>query len=119
MSNSLSSAFKNKLIAGNNKYVNQQEKKATIIEANEAENKCVISTISRDGIPQVYYNTPVVYGTSDTTSVSWFPTPGEEVLVTEKNKSYVISGPLIQTPNVVKEYDYYSDGTDDASGNMQ
>ena len=117
--NNLSSAFKNKLISGNNKYVNKHEKKATVIEANEAENRCVISTISRDGIPQVYYNVPVVYGTTDTSSVSWFPKNGEEVMVTEKNKMYIITGPLVQAPNLYKEYDYYSEGTDDTSGNLQ
>lgn len=119
MSNSLSSAFKSKLIAGNNKYINQHEKKAVVIQANESENKCVISTVNRDGVPQVFYNAPVVYGTVDSSSVSWFPQDGEEVLVTEKNKTYVITGPLVQMPNVNKEYDCYSEGTDDSSGNLQ
>ena len=118
MSN-LSTAFKSKLIAGNNKYTNQHEKKAIVIEANEADNRCVISTVNRDGIPQVYYNAPVVYGIADSTSVSWFPQIGEEVIVTEKNRTYVITGPFIQRPNVIKEYDCYSEGTDDTSGNLQ
>lgn len=115
----LSDAFKGKLIVGNNKYVNQTEKKAIVIEANKAENKCVISTISRDGTPQVYYNVPVVYGTADTDSVSWFPEAGQEVLVTEKGKRYTISGPFMRTPNVIVEYDTYPEGTDESSGNLQ
>ena len=118
MSN-LSSAFRNKLIAGNNKYINPQDKQATVLQANEAENKCVISVVSRDGIRQVYYNVPVIYGALDTNSISWFPAGGDEVLVTEKNKMYTIIGPLVQTPNTTKDYDVYSEGTDDSSGSLQ
>lgn len=118
MSN-LSDAFKSKLIVGNNKYVNQHEKKATVIQSNQTENKCVISTVSRDGIPQVYYNVPVVYGTADKTNISWFPESGETVLVAEKNKMHVITGPLIEVPNVSIAYDHYSEGSDDSSGSVQ
>lgn len=116
--NNFSSAFKGKLIAGNNKYVNQQEKKATVIEGNQADNRCVISVISRDGIGQVFYNVPVLYGTADDTLISWFPENGEDVMVTEKNKMYVITGPLMNRPNIYTDYDYYTEGVDDCSGSL-
>ena len=76
MSN-LTDTIRGKVIAGNNKYTNQQEKRATVIEANKEDNRCVISTINRDGIVQVYYNVPVLYTTTDKTNVSWFPKDGE------------------------------------------
>lgn len=116
--NNFSSAFKGKLIAGNNKYVNQQEKVATVIEANQADNRCVISAVNRDGISQVYYNVPVVFSTADDTLISWFPQNGEEVLVTEKNKTYVINGPYMKRPNVYTDYDYYTEGVDESSGSL-
>ena len=74
---SLTDAIRGKVVAGNNKYTNQQEKRATVIETNKADNRCVISTINRDGIVQVYYNVPVLYTTTDKTNVSWFPKNGE------------------------------------------
>lgn len=118
MSN-LTDTIRGKVIAGNNKYTNQQEKRATVIEANKEDNRCVISTINRDGIVQVYYNVPVLYTTTDKTNVSWFPKDGEQVMVTEKNKGYTITGPFVGRPNVAITYDFYSMGTDDADGNLQ
>lgn len=115
----LSDAIKGKVIAGNNKYVNQQEKRATVIATNKTSNRCVISTINRDGIVQVYYNVPVLYTATDKTNVSWFPENGEEVMVLEKNKGYVITGPFSTRPHVSTEFDFYSMGTDDADGNLQ
>ena len=116
---SLTDAIRGKVVAGNNKYTNQQEKRATVIETNKADNRCVISTINRDGIVQVYYNVPVLYTTTDKTNVSWFPKNGEEVMVTEKNKGYTIIGPFSERPNVALQFDYFSSGTDDADGNLQ
>lgn len=118
MSN-LSDSIRGKLVAGNNKYTNTQDKRATVIQGNKADNRCIISTINRDGIIQVFYNVPVLYTSSDATNVSWFPEDGEEVLINEKIKGYVITGPVIKTPNVSKGYDFYSEGTDDADANLQ
>ena len=117
--NNFTDAIRGKVVAGNNKYTSRQEKGATVIEANVAENKCVISAINRDGIVQVYYNVPVLYTTTDKTNVSWFPKDGEQVMVTEKNKGYTITGPFVNRPNVATTYDFYSLGTDDADGNLQ
>ena len=50
---------------------------------------------------------------------SWFPKNGERVMVVEKNKNYVITGPFIEKPNISTEYDYYSPGTDDGDGFIQ
>ena len=116
---SFTDAIKGKVIAGNNKYTNSQEKRATVLEANEEDNRCVISTINRDGIVQVYYNIPVLYTTTDKTNVSWFPKAGEQVMVTEKNKGYVITGTFVDRPNTHTNYDYYSSGSDDADGYIQ
>lgn len=116
---SFTDAIRGKVISGNNKYTNPQEKVATVIEANKDDNRCIISTINRDGIVQVYYNIPVLYTTSDKTSVSWYPVPGEQVFVTEKNKGYTITGPYVDRPNITTTYDFYSSGTDDAGGNIQ
>lgn len=116
---SFTDAIRGKVVSGNNKYINPQEKVATVIEANKDDNRCIISTINRDGIVQVYYNIPVLYTTSDKTSVSWYPVPGEQVFVTEKNKGYTITGPYVDRPNIATTYDFYSSGTDDAGGNIQ
>ena len=51
---SFTDAIRGKVISGNNKYTNPQEKVATVIEANKDDNRCIISTINRDGIVQVY-----------------------------------------------------------------
>lgn len=117
--NNLTGAIKGKITAGNNKYTNQQEKKGIVIEGNKADNRCVISVLTRDGTTQVFYNVPVLYIPTDKSMISWFPENGEEVLVTEKIKSYVITGPIIDRPNTTTSYDYFSYGTDDADGNLQ
>lgn len=117
--NNLTSAIKGKITAGNNKYVNRQEKRATVLMGNKADNRCAISLVNRDGIVQVFYNVPVLYTAVDTTNVSWFPANGEEVLVVENNKDYVITGPSLERPNISTEFDIYSYETDTASGNMQ
>lgn len=119
MSN-FTSAIRGKIVSGNNKYVKHQEKRATVIQGNESENRCVISAINRDGIVQVFYNVPVLYTSNDASNVSWFPENGEEVLITEKNKGYIITGPIIERPNVALEYDIYSNGSsEDPGANMQ
>lgn len=119
MMNNFTDAIRGKVIAGNNKYTSRQEKGATVIETNKAENKCVISAINRDGIVQVYYNVPVLYTAIDASMASWFPKNGERVMVVEKNKNYVITGPFIEKPNISTEFDYYSPGTDDGDGFIQ
>lgn len=117
--NNFTSAIKGKVIAGNNKYTSRQEKSAIVIEGNKSNNRCVISSVNRDGIVQVYYNVPVLYTAIDASMASWFPENGEQVMVVEKNKNYVITGPFIERPNVSTEYDYYTSGTNDADGLIQ
>lgn len=116
---SLSDSIKGKITVGNNKYVNKHEKRATIIKGNKAENSCIISSITRDGIPQVFYNVPVIYDTTNDTLVSWFPKDGEEVRVVENNKNYSIVGPVIEYATAATEFDVYSAGANDASGKIQ
>lgn len=118
MSN-LSSAIKSKVTATNNKYVNEQEKYGRVLKADEADNKCQISVISRDGISQVFYNVPVMYNQSDDSKISWFPKVGEQVFIRERNKNYVIVGPVIMRPNTNLTYDIYSYGTEDINGDLQ
>lgn len=118
MSN-LTSAIRGKITAGNNKYTNDQEKRAIVLETNKEDNRCVITVLTRDGIMQTFYNVPVLYSAIDLTVASWFPTEGDEVLIKERNKSYVIIGPVINRPNVSTNYDFFSYGTDDADSLLQ
>lgn len=117
--NNLTSAIKGKITAGNNKYTGEQNKVGQVIHGNESDNRCVISVVTRDGISQVFYNVPVLYTTVDKTLASWFPANGEQVCVMERNKTYVITGPVVDRPNINTEYDIFSYGTDDPSGDLQ
>lgn len=118
MSN-LKSAIKGKITAGNNKYVNQQQKSATVIETNQSDNYCTISAITRDGIQQVFYKVPVLYNSNNEGTVSWFPSKGEQVQVVENNKNFTITGPIQTRPNISMSYDIYSYGSDDFGGFIQ
>ena len=45
---SFTDAIRGKVVSGNNKYINPQEKVATAIEANKDDNRCNIPKINRD-----------------------------------------------------------------------
>jgi hypothetical protein len=115
---SLSDSIRGRITSTNNKYNNKQEKKAIVIKGNQSDNLCIISSVTRDGIPQIFYNVPVIY-TSDDDSVKWFPKDGEEVCVVENNKNYSITGPVIKNAVSTTPYDIYSMGPNDISGNLQ
>lgn len=112
-------AIKGRITSTNNKYNLQQQKSATVIQANQSENYCTIYLITRDGIPQVLYKVPVLYTKDDGGSVSWFPEEGDQVQVLENNKNYTITGPIIERPNVSMKFDFFSTGSDDNGGFLQ
>ncbi len=114
----LSDSIRGRITSTNNKYNNKQEKKAIVIKGNQADNLCIISSVSRDGVSKVFYNVPVVY-TSAEEDVKWFPKDGEEVRVVENNKSYSIVGPVVTTAISTAPYDIYSMGPNDITGNIQ
>lgn len=80
----LKDTIKNNIISNQNKYMNDDERVGHVIEANEAENRCTVYLITRDGITSVEYNVTV--------KCDKFPKPGDMVEVKEQFKKFTVVG---------------------------
>ena len=80
----LKDTIKNNIISNQNKYMNDDERVGHVIEANEAENRCTIYLVTRDGVTSVEYNVIV------DKSIKKFPKVGDFVKVKEQFKKFTI-----------------------------
>jgi hypothetical protein len=80
----LRKAIQNNIMTNQNKYMNDDERVGQVIETNEAENRCTVYLMTRDGITSVEYNVLV--------KCDKFPKPGDMVEVKEKFKKFTVVG---------------------------
>lgn len=83
----IGNAIKNN-IGSYDKYKQDQEKVAQVLDIDKAKNICTISIINRDGIPETVYEVPIKKSYEGI--VQWRPAAGEFVEVTEINKRLTI-----------------------------
>lgn len=98
----LKKAIRDNIITGENKYKNDGEKIGQVIATNEAENCCMVSVITREGIGSIEHNVKV--------KCDEFPEVGDYVEMKEQFKRYTIVG--IHKPtdlNTNLDGDIYSD----------
>lgn len=97
----LKETIKNNMITGENKYKYDEDKRGQVIETNEAENRCTVSVITRDGIASIEHN---VYVKCDK-----FPDVGDYVELKEQFKKFTIVGIVNDTDlNTELDGDIYS-----------
>ena len=98
----LKKAIKDNVIAGENKYKYDEEKKGIVIDTNETENYCMISVVTRDGVTSIEHNVPV--------KCKEFPKIGDIVEIKEQFKKFTITGIYDETNfNTNLEGDIFSD----------
>lgn len=98
----LKKAIKENIVAGENKYKYDEEKIGQVLEANETENYCMISVITRDGITTIEHNVPV--------KCKEFPEIGDYVELKEQFRKFTIVGIYDPTNlNTNLDGDIYSD----------
>ena len=97
----LKKAIRDNVIGGENKYKYDEDKKGQVLDANEPENRCTVSVITRDGISSIEYN---VYVKCDK-----FPKVGDFVELKEQFKKFTIVGIINDADyNTELEGDVYS-----------
>lgn len=80
----LKDTIKRNIMAPEGKYKYDGEKIGRVIEVNEAEKRCTIFIITRDGVSSIEYNVPVMEGKT--------PKMGDLVKVKEQFKKFTITG---------------------------
>ena len=80
----LKKAIKDNVMSTESKYKYDGEKVGEVIEANEAENRCTVHLVTRDGITSTEYNVVV------DKHIKKFPKTGDFVKVKEQMKKFTI-----------------------------
>jgi hypothetical protein len=118
MSGLIKKTIKDNIITQSTKFKNDQEKIGEVISINKDDSTCVVSVVTRDGLPSIIKNVRVQINNEGL--IPWFPKTGDYVRVSEQYRRYTIIGKIdISTysdANVLNYYDIYSDDTGSGGG---